>query len=269
MREITLFWKRARLVETDIAPMLEIVTSAVFVAYIKRTPNDIRMLMKTSFKPGRKPEDLNSLYFLELLEIHYTPETDSESYMLNVRLSHPLSNFNARTNGTTAVPGCRLDQTGLTYIIQGGNIRLRLVAAMARLMAKPDRISARNLDLNATLNSGPLSQKQLKLVKFAYDKGWYNPSKKVRISEMSEELGLARATLAEHLSRIESIVMDDLLGSFSNIRINYDDYSMLKEMVESDSETLGYSTDNNFKKFLTNRHTNMNLEKIKTDKDDS
>ncbi|MBT4066572.1 MAG: hypothetical protein HOE76_05070 [Euryarchaeota archaeon] len=269
MREITLFWKRARLVETDIAPMLEIVTSAVFVAYIKRTPNDIRMLMKTSFKPGRKPEDLNSLYFLELLEIHYTPETDSESYMLNVRLSHPLSNFNARTNGTTAVPGCRLDQTGLTYIIQGGNIRLRLVAAMARLMAKPDRISARNLDLNATLNSGPLSQKQLKLVKFAYDKGWYNPSKKVRISEMSEELGLARATLAEHLSRIESIVMDDLLGSFSNIRINYDDYSMLKEMVESDSETLGYSTDNNFKKLLTNMHTNMNLEKIKTDKDDS
>ena len=269
MREITLFWKRARLVETDIAPMLEIVTSAVFVAYIKRTPNDIRMLMKTSFKPGRKPEDLNSLYFLELLEIHYTPETDSESYMLNVRLSHPLSNFNARTNGTTAAPGCRLDQTGLTYIIQGGNIRLRLVAAMARLMAKPDRISARNLDLNATLNSGPLSQKQLKLVKFAYDKGWYNPSKKVRISEMSEELGLARATLAEHLSRIESIVMDDLLGSFSNIRINYDDYSMLKEMVESDSETLGYSTDNNFKKLLTNMHTNMNLEKIKTDKDDS
>ena len=86
---------------------------------------------------------------------------------------------------------------------------------------------------------------------------------------MSEELGLARATLAEHLSRIESIVMDDLLGSFSNIRINYDDYSMLKEMVESDSETLGYSTDNNFKKLLTNMHTNMNLEKIKTDKDDS
>ena len=82
---------------------------------------------------------------------------------------------------------------------------------------------------------------------------------------MSEELGLARATLAEHLSRIESIVMDDLLGSFSNIRINYDDYSMLKEMVESDSETLGYSTDNNFKKLLTNMHTNMNLEKIKTD----
>jgi hypothetical protein len=39
MREITLFWKKARLVETDIAPLLDIVANAVFLAYIKITPN--------------------------------------------------------------------------------------------------------------------------------------------------------------------------------------------------------------------------------------
>lgn len=267
MREITLFWKRARLVETDIAPMLDIVSSAVFVAYIKRTPNDIRMMMKTNFKPGKKPEDLNSLYFLELLDIHHAPEEEDESYMLNVRLTHPLSNFNARTNGTTAAPGCRLDGIGLTYIIQGGNIRLRLVAAMARLMAKPDRISARNMNLNTTPDQGPLSQKQLKLAKFAYDKGWYDFNKKIRISEMAEELGLARATLAEHLGRIESIVMDDLIGSFSNLKISYEDYSILKDMVEKDAKTLDYYEDHNFKKLLSNINQNMRLEEINSNED--
>ena len=184
MREITLFWRRSRLMETDIAPLLDIVSNLVFLAYIKRTPRDVRILIKVNFKSGMSPEDLNSIYFLQLLDVHYTPESEDESYVLNVRLSHPLSNFNARTGGTTAAPGCRLDGEGMTYILQGGNIRLRLVAAMARIMAKPDRISARNLDLSVSQEKGPLNPKQLKLAKFAYDKGWYDIKKKVRISEM-------------------------------------------------------------------------------------
>ena len=262
MREITLFWKRARLIETDIAPFLDIVTSAVFLAYIKRTPRDIRMLMKTNFKPGKSPEDLNSLYFLELLDIHHSPEDGDESYVLNVRLNHPLSNFNARTGGTTAVPGCRLDGEGLTYILQGGNIRLRLVAAMARLMAKPDRISARKLDFSTANVSGPLSAKQLKLAKYAYDSGWYDFNKRIRISDMAGDLNLARATLAEHLSRIESIVMDDMMGSFTNIKIHPDEYSMFKEMIELDAEKEEYNDDKFFKKLLTNIHANMEHEDV-------
>ena len=254
MREITLFWGRARLTKTDIAPLLDIVSNMVFLAYIKRTPRDVRMLIKAKFKEGKVPEDLNSLYFLELLDIHHTPESEDESFVLNLRLSHPLSNFNARTGGTTAAPGCKIDAEGMTYILQGGNVRLRLVVAMAKLMAKPDRISARKLDLSTNADSGPLSAKQLKMAKFAYDEGWYDVKKRVRISEMAERLNIARATLAEHLSRIESIVMDDLMGSFTNIKIDQGEFEMFKDMVVSDSTNLGYSDDDNFNKLLTNMH---------------
>ena len=107
MREITFFWSTKQIANTDVAPMLEIVERAEFLAYIKRTPNDVRMLMKTNFKPGKKPLDLNSLYFLELIDIFSTPEHENDSYILNVRLSHPLSNFNDRTGGTTTIPGSR------------------------------------------------------------------------------------------------------------------------------------------------------------------
>ena len=269
MREITLFWSKPRIMETDIAPILEIVNQLEFLAYIKRTPRDIRILLKASFKPGKKPEDLNSLYFLELIDIHHTPESNDESYVINIKITHPLSNLNARTGGTTAVPGCRLDGEGLTYVIQGGNVRLRLVAAMARLMAKPDRISARNLDLNATQDTGPLNPKQLRLAKFAYDKGWYDINKGVRISEMAEELSIARATLAEHLNRIESLIMDDLLGSFTNISISPDEFSMFKDMVIEDSETLGYGEDEQFKKLLENMHTNIEFEEDPSEDDEA
>lgn len=268
MREITLFWSKPRIMETDIAPILEIVNQLEFLAYIKRTPRDIRILLKASFKPGKKPEDLNSLYFLELIDIHHTPESKDESYVINIKITHPLSNLNARTGGTTAVPGCRLDGEGLTYVIQGGNVRLRLVAAMARLMAKPDRISARNLDLNTTQDTGPLNPKQLRLAKFAYDKGWYDINKGVRISEMAEELSIARATLAEHLNRIESLIMDDILGSFTNISISPDEFSMFKDMVIDDSETSGYTEDEQFKKLLENMHTNIEFEEDPTEDDD-
>ena len=265
MREITLFWNRPRLKDTDLQPLLDIVSSVVFLSYLKRTPRDVRVLLKTIFKPGKSPEDLNSIYFLELLDIHHSPDDSSDSYVLNVRLSHPISNFNARTGGTSAAPGCRLTPEGLTYVLHGGNVRLRLVAAMAKLMAKPDRISARNLDIISNLDSGPLNYKQLKLAKYAYDKGWYDPKKKVRISEMAEEMKLARATLAEHLTRIESIVMDDLMGSFSNLRVTPDEYAMFKDMVVSDGQMLCYSEDEQFKLLLENIHKNMQDEDLPAD----
>jgi hypothetical protein len=221
--------------------------------------------MQTTFKPGKGPEDLNSIYFLELLDIHHAPDEADDSYVVNVRLSHPISNFNARTGGTSAAPGCCLNAEGLTYVLHGGNVRLRLVAAMARLMAKPDRISARKLDITSTIDSGPLNSKQLKLAKFAYDKGWYDHKKKVRISEMAEEMKLARATLAEHLSRIESIVMDDLMGSFSNLKVTTSEYEMFKDMVVSDGQMLDYSEDEQFKLLLENIHKNMHDEDFSAD----
>ena len=128
---------------------------------------------------------------------------------------------------------------------------------MARLIAKPDRVSARNLDISIDSTPGPLNSKQLELAKFAYDKGWYDAKKRVKISEMAEELGIARATLAEHLSRIECIVMDDLFGSFSNFTISGADYDIIRQMVESDIESMGFTGNDTFTLLLQNMQTNM------------
>ena len=54
--------------------------------------------------------------------------------------------------------------------------------------------------------------------------------------------------------------MDDLLGSFTNIRVTPDEFELLTEMAIDDSEKLGYREDKNFKNLLKEMHKNMQSE---------
>ena len=54
--------------------------------------------------------------------------------------------------------------------------------------------------------------------------------KRTRISELAQEVGLARATISEHLARIESILMDDMFSSFDQEHI---DPSLVRELIET------------------------------------
>ena len=130
----------------------------------------------------------------------------------------------------SAAPGCRLDGEGLTYIIQGPPLKLRLVSTLARLISRPDRISARSLDFNSTLDRSVLNTKQLILAKYAYDRGYFDVPKRVRISDLATEIGLARATISEHLAKIESILMDDMFSSFDEL---YTAPKVVKSLIET------------------------------------
>ena len=84
---------------------------------------------------------------------------------------------------------------------------------------------------------------------------------------MAEELKIARATLAEHLSRIESIIMDDSTWFVYNFRISPDEFELFKDMAVEDSKNLGFGEDEQFKKLLQNMHENMESEGVPEDDD--
>lgn len=230
MREVSLFWKRSRIRQLDIGELADIFKRAEFISYVKRVPKDIRVILKVNFCEGKSPEDLSGLRFIELLDIILEPKDNNDSFLILVRINHSVSNLNARTNGTSSVAGSRLDGEGLTYIIQGPPMKLRIVSTLARLISQPDRISARSLDFNSTLNHSALSTKQLKLAKFAYDRGFFDIPKRTRISDIASEIGLARATISEHLARIESILMDDMFSSYDE---SYTDPKLVKSLIET------------------------------------
>ena len=244
MREVTFFWRADRLGAVGIDSVLEIAQRIEFLSYIKRVPKDIRCLFKVHLRQGKTIEDLDTIDSLEVLEVVQTSENPDEGCLVICRVVHPLPTLNARTNGTYAVAGSKLNEEGLTYILQGSSIKLRLLSGVLRLMAKPDRTSARTLKLTPQNHESVLTEKQLKLAKFAYDRGYYDIPKRIKITELAEQLGLARATISEHLTKIEGILMDDMFSSMTDVRLTPEQARIIVETMEADMDhTESYQTE--------------------------
>ena len=237
MREVTFFWKRTNVSHLVSGPITEVVQSMHFISYARRVPKDIRCIFKVHFQPGMGPKDIDRIGFMELIEVLMDAENEGDGTILLARLNHPAANLSARINGTSAVPGAWfLDGEGITYTIQGPPISLRLFSGFLRMIAKPDRTSARSVKFAVNEENGALSRKQLKLAKFAYDRGYFDTPKRIRIAELAQELGLARATISEHMARIESTIMDDMFSSFSEIYVPPETLRELLEVVAEDHE---------------------------------
>ena len=239
MREVSFFWKRAHAGHLVSGPLSDVFQSLHFISYSRRVPNDIRCIFKAHFQPGKGTKDIDSLDFLTLIEVLMEPESELDGTLLLVRITHPAANLSARLNGTSAVPGaCFLDGEGITYTLQGPPMKLRLLSGFLRMFAKPDRTSARAVKFVATEDNGPLSLKQLKLAKFAYDRGYFDTPKRIRIAELAQELSLARATISEHMARIESAIMDDMFSSFSDVYVAPETLQELLQLAAEDQEEM-------------------------------
>ena len=244
MREVAFFWKYDRLDAIGINSVSKIAKRIEFLSYIKRVPKDIRCLFKIHLHENMTLDDLERIESLDVLEVVQTSENPEEGNLVICRVIHPLPILNARTNGTYAVAGSKLDEEGLTYILQGSSIKLRLLSGVLRLMAKPDRTSARTLKLTPQNHDSVLTEKQLKLAKFAYDRGYYDLPKRIKITELAEQLGLARATISEHLTKIEGILMDDMFSSMTDVRLSAEQARAIVETMEVDmDQTEAYQTE--------------------------
>ncbi|RJU80102.1 MAG: hypothetical protein DWC09_08075 [Candidatus Poseidoniales archaeon] len=258
MREVTFFWKLNRVEHLDIGSVVKIFRRIEFLSYVKRVPKDVRCLMKCHFADGKGPEDIDDLYFLDYLETIVKPDSPDEPYILMVRFKHSLTNLNARTNGTSAVPNeCFLDGEGLRYTIQGPKLKLRLFSGLARLIAKPDRVSARSIHTSLGNNNGTLSSRQMKLAKFAYDKGYFEIPKRTRISDLADELGLARATVSEHMAKIESTVMDDMFSSLNGVYLSPESIRESIETMVIEARDIGFSDTDGFREMMRNMRVNL------------
>jgi len=260
MREVAFFWKYDRLDAIGISSVSNIAKRIEFLSYIKRVPKDIRCLFKIHLHENMTLDDLERIESLDVLEVVQTSENPEEGNLVICRVIHPLPILNARTNGTYAVAGSKLDGEGLTYILQGSSIKLRLLSGVLRLMAKPDRTSARTLKLTPQNHDSVLTEKQLKLAKFAYDRGYYDLPKRIKITELAEQLGLARATISEHLTKIEGILMDDMFSSMTDVRLSAEQARAIVDTMEVDmDQTEAYQTES-FAGLLNRIKENIALE---------
>ena len=261
MREAQFFWRREKVRAMGVGPLYDIFEQFEFISYVKRVPKDVRGIFKVNFKPGKGPEDCADLTFFEILEVINEPEKPGQSYLMLIRLNHAIVNLNARTNGTSAVSGkCFLNGEGLTYTVQGPGLKLRLISIMARMISKPDRVSARPVHYATMDEITVLSIKQANLAKYAHERGFYDTPKRIRVSDLAEELGLARATISEQLARIETTLMDDMFSSLDDFPKSPAVIRELLVTVEEDAVDSGYDSNEDFREMMAQIQRNVELE---------
>ena len=135
-----LSWGRPALERTDLAPLLDIVEEITFLSYLRRTPKNVVIFAEAKFLNGQEPEELNNLYYIELLEVVQEPNKVDGHYLLKLKLDHPVSNMNSRTGGTSTIAGSKISQNGLIYKIRGSRMKISLLHTFIKAYAKPDSI---------------------------------------------------------------------------------------------------------------------------------
>ena len=250
MREVTLYWARSRLRTMDTYEILDAVEELTFLTAIARTDRAVEMLIRVVLVEGVELERIERHAFLKVLEIIPTPDEGSSSYILRVESNHPLILMHANVGNIWTVEGSGLDKEGMNWTIRGANLRLRIAIGTIRRTLNPDRISARPMAVGTQDGHGMLSRRQLRIAKFAYDRGWYDAKSGVTITDLSSELGMARATLSEHLNKISNIVMQTLLGTYDDARIDASQANRIAEELERVLVGLDEDEEEAFEAFL-------------------
>ena len=160
MREVSFFWKIDRLDAIGLESILDVAKRIEFLSYIKRVPKDIRCLFKFHLHEGQSIDDLQSIESLEILEVVQEAENPDEGHLEIRRVIHPHPILNARTNGTYAVAAPNWTMRAHIHLARVIH-EMRLLSGVLRLMAKPDRTSARTLKLTPQNRDTVLTEKQL------------------------------------------------------------------------------------------------------------
>ena len=259
MRQLKLSWGRPALERTDLAPLLDIVEEITFLSYLRRTPKNVVIFAEAKFLDGQEPEELNNLYYIELLEVVQEPNKVDGHYLLKLKLDHPVTNMNSRTGGTSTIAGSKISQNGLIYKIRGSRMKISLLHTFIKAYAKPDSIQVSKLDYSNE-SSSPLNEKQLAIALHAYRAGYWDYPRRTRVGELAHELNLARATVSEHLTRISAILADE---AFSTLEPNYTSPKVINEMISQvkiDAQASGYADHKEFTKMWDEIKMNIVLE---------
>ena len=98
------------------------------------------------------------------------------------------------------------------------------------------------------------------MAKYAYDQGYYDIPKRVRITDLSGGVGLARTTVSEHLNRIEAIIMDDMFSSFDRQYLKPEEMKKIVESIEIEARDNLHEDDESFQLLIDRIRQNIEAE---------
>ena len=222
MQAIQLFWSRKTLKNSPFAKLLEIVEEVHFLGYAERNGKHLDIIVRVVFKDGKTPLDL-SVYdeIFELTEVLDEPQSDwSKDWVLQIQLLAELGlpiEVNLKARSASITPDTLLNQSGLNFVITGPAKPVKMVVNALRMSLKPDRFSASSIETSSIMENSIVSPQQLRVVKAAWNAGWYANSRSLKMTDLAREIGLSRSTVSEHLNRVETELVRLLLDSVGSL----------------------------------------------------
>ncbi len=234
--------------------LLQFVDHAQFLGYSERGNDHIDILAKVVFKDGLSPVDITLTGdFMEVVEVLTAPQSSwSKEWVLQIRFNAEASDLvdvHTRARSASITPESTLDQGGLNYIVRGPPQSVGMVVAALRMSLKPDRFSALSVEPNKILENRLVSPQQLRVVKSAWEAGWYENPRSLKMADLAREIGLSRSTVSEHLHGVETEMVKLLLNAvgehvdddamqetypldFMWANIHPDDYQMVRKITD-------------------------------------
>ncbi len=207
MREVTLHWSRHRLVKDRVQIVCQTFEKIVFLGYQERSPRVVKAFMRGLCLDGKTPMDLNNSDDYEVVEILSEPSPHDPAWMFVLNIKHPLTLISAKVGKLTVKPGSCLNQDGIHYTMRGTPLSIKIVTTAARLMMKPDKITAKTIDQEDFKGNQILSDRQTEVLRSAFDAGWYNTPRDISLADLADIVGLGRSTVSEHLIKAESTII--------------------------------------------------------------
>jgi len=220
MREVQVFWKRSVFDGTPMEPLFEIIHNLHLLGYAERGESYLDLIIQGSFQSNKGPSDLDgSIPGLSVLEVISAPSTGYEKEtVLKIRMEASISPVVAvqlKVPSVSMLPETGLGPSGISYAVRGPAKSVKPAIDLLRMVKTPSKISAKSIGTETIISDGVVSPEQVRVIKAAFECGWYARPREITMSELAKKINLSRSTVAEHLAKVESALIEILLDSSS------------------------------------------------------
>tara|TARA_Y100001001_G_scaffold68448_1_gene66473 strand:- start:303 stop:950 length:648 start_codon:yes stop_codon:yes gene_type:complete len=214
VRKVILRWKIPSLRGAkELSKFLEVAERVEVLGHLAVSSEGVTQLVEIKMREGHSVDEISNFDSFEVLEQH---EEDSDGVLVSLLCTHPLAVSAIEMSNIHVQPPYGIDaERGMELRLSGRSKSIRRFLALLKMVLPPDKISVQSLrgeEKNGW--SKTLTKRQREVLSHAVQRGYYNRDSTITLRELSDELGMARSTLGEHLQRAEQeimkMVVDDL-----------------------------------------------------------
>jgi predicted DNA binding protein len=207
MRKVAIRWNLDSLHKSnDLANFLKIVEKIEVLGHLSISTDGITQLAEIKFQKNKGLDDFKTLPNFKIIKQY---EEDEDGILVSLLCTHPLvlsgikmSNIHVQT------PYGISKDSGMILRISGISESVRNFVSLLRSVMPPDKISVQSLKGNHINDcTDSLTNRQKETLTYASYRGYYEKESRITLKELSEELGMARSTLGEHIQRAELAII--------------------------------------------------------------